>query len=373
MVRVLTINDLISEGVREYYVCIACRFCIGYCPVWDALDTLFFGFRRDSIDRRDLEYFAYLCHDCRDCYYACPYKPPHELGINIPRLNSALRRVVDENYVWPRFMAGLLRRQYIYMASLFLTSLALALALTLAIGSFPEVVSPIITVYQVLPGTYIDIIGLVLGIWGLGILIYEGLRYWRGINGGYGGILDIESHMYALRDAFTHLWFRANGEGCDYPGEYGSYGRFYLHLSMFVGFLTDFAATVTAVYYQDVLHLYPPYPLTSVPVILGIVGGLLITIGALGLLVLKRFANSELIDDFWFGVDRAMLYLLLGIVITGFIVLSMRGAPFYGLAFLIHISLVSTLFLSAPHSKLTHIVFRYLALVKYYYDKKHKT
>jgi Pyruvate/2-oxoacid:ferredoxin oxidoreductase delta subunit len=37
MVRVLTINDLISEGVREYHACIACRFCIGYCPVWGAL------------------------------------------------------------------------------------------------------------------------------------------------------------------------------------------------------------------------------------------------------------------------------------------------------------------------------------------------
>ena len=36
-------------------------------------------------------YLANLCFDCRDCYYACQYAPPHEFAVNVPKLMSELR------------------------------------------------------------------------------------------------------------------------------------------------------------------------------------------------------------------------------------------------------------------------------------------
>jgi citrate/tricarballylate utilization protein len=364
------LDDLMEEGIREYNLCSACRFCIGYCPVWDALDRIFFGFKKESVDHRDIEYFAYLCHDCRNCYYACPYRQPHELNINIPKLNSMLREKVNNSYVWPGFMRGMLKRQYMYMTSSIMAFLALAFVLTAIVGDLSALMLPIHSIYHVMPSIYIEMIGSVLGVWGMTLLIYEGARYWKSINGNYKGIFNGRLHLYALRDTFMHLWFRANGEGCDYPGEYGSFSRFYLHLLMFTGMLVDLVATITALYAQNILGYYPPYSLFSFPVMLGIMGGALILVGVVGLLVLKESANSKLIESAWIETDRAMLYLLLAIVVSGFVITSMRSMPFARLMFLVHISLVATLFVSAPYSKLVHIIYRYLAVVKYYYDKR---
>ncbi len=186
--RILTINDIITEGIREYNVCIACRFCIGYCPpVWDALDNVFFKLKRESVDRGDLlPPFAYLCHDCRNCYYACPpYKPPHELSVNIPRVNSQVRLIIDEEYVRPRFMAKVFRHQYAYGTGLFALFLTLAITYVILSGHAHTLVKPIASIYEVMPSDLIDIIGITLGIWGgLGVLTYEGLLYWRGGLGG---------------------------------------------------------------------------------------------------------------------------------------------------------------------------------------------
>ena len=363
------VNDIVLEGIREYNACIACRFCLGYCPVWDELDNLFFRLKKESVDQRDLEYFAYLCHDCRNCYYACPYKPPHEISINIPKVNSQMRLIVDEKYIRPKFMAKALKHQYTYEIGLFSIFFTLALIYVIIERGLLLLSSPIKSIYNVMPNNLIDTAGLVLGIWGISILIYEGLLYWKGLGENHKGLLNIHAHLYALRDSFFHTWFKANGEGCDYPGEYGSFLRFYSHLSLFLGMIIDFLATIIAAYEQDLTHTYPFYPIISAPVLLGITGGILILIGTSLLSILKKLSNKELIDNAWLEIDNSMLYLLMAIALSGFIILILRHFPFEGLLFIIHISLVATLFTITPHSKLIHIIFRYLALLHNYNNK----
>ena len=76
---------LFEEANRQLVICNACRYCEGLCPVFRAIET------RREFTKGDVFYLANLCHDCRACYYACMFTPPHEFGINIPQILSEAR------------------------------------------------------------------------------------------------------------------------------------------------------------------------------------------------------------------------------------------------------------------------------------------
>ena len=63
---------LFTEAERQLTICNACRYCEGYCAVFPALE------RRRELTEGDIAHLADLCHDCRACYTACMYAPPHE-------------------------------------------------------------------------------------------------------------------------------------------------------------------------------------------------------------------------------------------------------------------------------------------------------
>ena len=73
-------KSLYLDARRAMEICNACRYCEGFCAVFPAM-TL----RREFTDG-DLNYLANLCHNCRGCFYSCQYAPPHEFGVNVPKL-----------------------------------------------------------------------------------------------------------------------------------------------------------------------------------------------------------------------------------------------------------------------------------------------
>src|SRR2546427_3415452 len=85
-------------------VCNACRYCEGFCAVFPAME------RRRRFADGDLTYLANLCFDCRACFYACQYAPPHEFAVNVPKVFAQLRADTYRDYGWPRILAGLYRR-----------------------------------------------------------------------------------------------------------------------------------------------------------------------------------------------------------------------------------------------------------------------
>ena len=89
--------DVIQEAGRQLVICNACRYCEGYCPVFRAIET-----RRD-FKQGDVFYLSNLCHDCRACYYACMYTPPHEFAINIPQILAESRIETYRRWSWPAF------------------------------------------------------------------------------------------------------------------------------------------------------------------------------------------------------------------------------------------------------------------------------
>ncbi|HEY0584059.1 MAG TPA: 4Fe-4S ferredoxin, partial [Chloroflexota bacterium] len=72
--------DLLQEAERQMTICNACRYCEGYCAVFPAIEL------RTTFKAGDLVYLANLCHECRACFYACQYAPPHQIAVNIPQV-----------------------------------------------------------------------------------------------------------------------------------------------------------------------------------------------------------------------------------------------------------------------------------------------
>lgn len=78
-----------EEAKRVYSKCKDCRMCVGFCPsfpsLFDAVDA-----KDDDIEKLTKEELAKpleLCFHCKQCYFRCPYTPPHEWKIDFPHLS----------------------------------------------------------------------------------------------------------------------------------------------------------------------------------------------------------------------------------------------------------------------------------------------
>src|SRR5258708_17655252 len=90
--------------------------------------------RRSVFKEADLLYLANLCHDCRDCLYACQYAPPHAFAVNPPQVFAELRTETYRDYAAPRVLRNLVRRN---TAMVITTTMVSTLAILLyAISTF---------------------------------------------------------------------------------------------------------------------------------------------------------------------------------------------------------------------------------------------
>jgi citrate/tricarballylate utilization protein len=97
-------TEAVINARREIEVCNACRYCEGFCAVFPAIEL------RREFAAGDISYLANLCHNCRGCYYACQYAPPHEWGINIPAALAEVRAESYAEYAWPKPLAKAFNR-----------------------------------------------------------------------------------------------------------------------------------------------------------------------------------------------------------------------------------------------------------------------
>jgi citrate/tricarballylate utilization protein len=373
------LGGLFAEADRQLTICNACRYCEGYCAVFPALE------RRRKLTEGDITHLADLCHDCRACYTACMYAPPHEFAVNPPAILSAVRRQGYDAYLpalpspalpWPRLARG--RRGAIAVAAA--AAVVLLALLIVGVGgaaagsgggaggaAVPAAGSP----YRVLGYPALLLADGLPAVWSVAVMAWSARAYWRATNGR--GLARPAVLLAATRQAATLRNLRGGGADCAYPGDEPSGARRRLHGLVAWGFAACAAATVAAAISQDIAGDPPPYPVLSAPVLLGLAGGAGLIVGCAGLLLLRRraatIAEAEPADQ---GREDpalarrgyALLAALLLLAVSGLLTLVLRDTAAFAPVLVVHLATVVACFAIAPYTKFMHAVYRFLALVQ---------
>jgi len=355
-------TDTVVEARRVMEICNACRYCEGYCAVFPAMEL-----RRD-FSNADLSYLANLCHDCRGCFYACQYAPPHEFNLNLPRTFAQLRAETYAEYAWPGPLAALFRRNGVVVSLAVAFALAAVLVLTAVLQTPSVIYSPHTGVgafYAVIPLGAMIAVGLVTFGYALLALAVGYRQFWRDTAADLKRPAGWRAWRRALGDAAALRNLTGGGFGCNDRDESFSTIRRWLHHAMFYGFVSCFAATCVATVYHHVFGWMAPYPLFSVPVVLGLLGGIGLLIGTVGLLTLKIVRDPAPAARELLGADMALLVLLALVAATGLLLLALRDSAAMGILLAVHLGFVLALFLILPYGKFVHGIYRLGALVHY--------
>ena len=358
-------------------VCNACRYCEGYCAVFQAME------RRVAFPAADMNYLANLCHNCGECLYACQYAPPHAFAINVPRNLAQIRLASYEQYAWPACL-GRAFRMHSVGTSLAVSGamIAVMVAATAIAGSFGAPGASA-NFYAVLPhgamvGMFGSVFTFVLLALAIGVARFRrdtrsaGPRLGdtgtprRGTRPTYRGTRPTYK---AVKDALTLKNLHGSGADCTYQGEESrTPWRRWFHHCTFYGFLLCFASTsVAAVYHW--LGWSAPYGYTSVPVILGSLGGFGLLIGPAGLCGLSVARDADLTDPVQQPIDRGFVLLLFLTSLTGLALLVLRATPAMPTLLVVHLGVVLALFVTMPYGKFVHGLYRTAALVQHHSER----
>lgn len=349
-------SPTVAEARRTMEICNACRYCEGFCPVFPAME------RRRAFSAADLGHLANLCFNCKGCWYSCQYAPPHAFGLNLPKTFAELRVETYSAFAWPRFLAPLFERNGLWVA--LSTGIVLALAL---IGATLLTAPGALTrsyggdFYKVMPHETMALLGGVTFGWAMLAMLIGAIRYWRGCG---APTVRLSHWITAFREAASTKHLGGAGDGCNDIDERYGLGRRHGHTATLWGFLLCFAATSVGTLMHYLLGWEAPYSWYSAPVVLGTVGGVLLTIGPAMLFALKLQADQAPAARRHFGMDYALLALLALVSVTGLGLLFFRDTTAMGWLLMIHLGFVFALFITMPYGKFVHGVYRTMALAR---------
>ena len=361
--RAMTPNE--TEVARLLTICNACRYCEGFCAVFPAMT------RRLDFNKGDIHYLANLCHNCGACYHACQYAPPHEFAVNVPQAMAKVRHETYTDYAWPQSLGALYKRNGLTVATAAAIGLALFLLLALARNGTLFSAARDGNFYAILPhGLMANLFGAVFAyaVLALGIGV---TRFCRDVSPGAASVAAL--HETAIDIATLTYLGGGHGDGCNEADDRFTLARRRYHHLTFYGFMLCFASTSVATVYHYALKLPAPYAATSLPVLLGSVGGLGLLVGPAGLLWLNLHRDQRTADLAQRPMDRGFIALLLLVSGTGLALLAWRESAALGILLAIHLGVVMALFLTLPYGKFAHGVFRAAALLKSSIEKRQPT
>jgi len=356
------LSDGAAEVARVMQICNACRYCEGFCAVFPAMT------RRLEFGKADIHYLANLCHNCGACLHACQYAPPHEFAVNVPRSMAAVRVETYADYAWPPALGALYRRNGLTLS--LATAAGLAWFLVLAVLQQGALIhAPLAgNFYAVFPHNLMVLMfGMVFGFSMLALTIGV-VRFWRNVSpGGATLAAATEATGNVLRLKYLD---GGHGEGCNETDDAFSLWRRRFHHFTFYGFMLCFASTSVATLYHYLLKLDAPYALASLPVLLGIAGGIGLLIGPAGLLWLNVHRHPQHGDARQKAMDRGFIVLLFAVSLTGLALMVWRDTGYMALLLAIHLGAVMALFLTLPYGKFAHGFYRCAALLKFAIEKR---
>ncbi|MCO5397646.1 tricarballylate utilization 4Fe-4S protein TcuB [Ralstonia sp. 21MJYT02-11] len=355
----MTANE--TEVARQMQICNACRYCEGFCAVFPAMT------RRLAFGKADVNYLANLCHNCGACYHACQYAPPHEFAVNVPKAMAKVRLETYTEYAWPASLGGLYQRNGVTVSVALAFGLAMFLLLGAAMsGGLLHNVGDHVggNFYAVFPHNLLAAIFGVVFLFAATALGIGVTRFWRNVSDGRAAT-SAPALAEAAKNALTLKYLDGgHGDGCNESDDAFTLARRRFHHLTFYGFLLCFAATAVATLYHYLLGLHAPYPLLSLPVLLGTAGGIGLIVGPAGLLWLNLRRHPEQGDAAQRPMDRAFIALLLMTSASGLALLAWRSTSAMPMLLAVHLGIVIALFATLPYGKFAHGVYRSAALLK---------
>jgi citrate/tricarballylate utilization protein len=385
----LVLNQLIADVLsnaeaevgRQMQICNACRYCESYCAVFPAMT------RRLDFTKDDIHYLANLCHNCGACLHACQYAPPHEFAVNVPQAMAVVRGQTYVDYAWPRVLGALYQRNGLVIS--LALAFSLALFLLLAVQSQGALWHPPLAgnFYAIFPHNVLvlmfgSVFGFSMLALGMGVA-----RFWRAQKPA----IKIPSNMAldhtdkaqaatklianarreAVHDALSLTYLGGgHGEGCNNADDAWTLWRRRFHHVTMVGFALCFASTSVATLYHYLLGWKAPYALTSLPVVLGTLGGIGLLVGPAGLFWLKTRRHPAHGDAAQKPMDYGFIALLFFTSLTGLALMWWRDTAAMALLLAVHLGVVMALFLTLPYGKMAHGFYRCAALLKFALEKR---
>lgn len=352
-----------GEVARIMQICNACRYCEGFCAVFPAMTN------RLEFGKNDVHFLANLCHNCGACLHACQYAPPHDFAVNVPKTMATVRVQTYTDFAWPNALGRLYRRNGLTIGLTLAVCLAAFLALTSWAAGLLHPAPHVGSFYAVFPHNVLALMfGMVFGFAALALGVGV-TRFWRMGTAG-------PTSASALGEATHHVLALdylggGHGDGCNNDDDAFSLARRRFHHLTFYGFMCCFAATCVATVYHYVLGWDAPYPLTSLPVVSGTLGGIGLLVGPAGLLWLHVRRHPLHGDAAQKPMDRAFIALLMAVAASGLALLVWRDTSSMPLLLALHLGTVMALFLTMPYGKFAHGVYRSAALLKWAIEKRH--
>ena len=355
-----------KEVARQLHICNGCRYCEGFCAVFPAMT------RRLEFGKADIHYLANLCHNCGACLHACQYAPPHEFAINVPKSMATVRGQTYSDYAWPKALGGLYKRNGLTVSMALAVSLSLFLML--AIESNGSLWSGPVQngFYAIFPHNLMVSMFAPIFLWSVLALALGVIKFWREVTPATSGApLSSPAAAEAAHDALRLKYLGGgHGEGCNNEDDAFTLDRKRAHHLTFYGFMLCFAATSVATIYHYLLDWPAPYDFTSLPKLLGTVGGISLTLGTLWLWRLNLARDPNHGDAQQRPMDRGFIALLFFISVTGLALMLSKNTAAMPILLAVHLGMVMALFLTLPYGKFAHGIFRTAALLRFAVEKR---
>jgi citrate/tricarballylate utilization protein len=364
-----------EEVARQMQICNACRYCEGFCAVFPAMT------RRLEFGSADIHYLANLCHNCGACLHACQYAPPHEFAVNVPQAMATVRGQTYADYAWPPGFGRLYRRNGLTLALALTAALALFLMLGVALNQTGQ--GPLAALwgapdgpnfYAIFPhnlmvSLFLPIFAFAVLALGLGVA-----RFWRQVSPGDAPLSSTPAVAEAAHHALKlkHL-DGGHGEGCHNEDDAWTHARRRFHHLTFYGFALCFAATSVATVYHYGFGWIAPYGWTSLPKLLGTLGGIGLVVGPAGLWWLKQRRHPQHGDAAQKPMDLGFIALLFLVGSSGLALAVAKGTAALPLLLCLHLGAVMAFFATMPYGKFAHGIYRSAALLKWAIERRQPT
>jgi len=364
-----------EEVARQMQICNACRYCEGFCAVFPAMT------RRLEFGSADIHYLANLCHNCGACLHACQYAPPHEFAVNVPQAMATVRGQTYADYAWPPGFGRLYRRNGLTLALALTAALALFLMLGVALNpAGPGSLTALwgapdgpnfyaIFPHNLMVSLFLPIFAFAVLALGLGVA-----RFWRQVSPSDAPLSSkpavAEAAHHALK--LKHL-DGGHGEGCHNEDDTWTHARRRFHHLTFYGFALCFAATSVATVYHYGFGWIAPYGWTSLPKLLGTLGGIGLVVGPAGLWWLKQRRHPQHGDAAQKPMDLGFIALLFLVGSSGLALAVAKGTAALPLLLCLHLGAVMAFFATMPYGKFAHGIYRSAALLKWAIERRQPT